>query len=87
MDLNDFDDTLLTLIFQADENQTEPRNEIELRIPITDDAINEANEQDFVVITLHKDSVSILTSLMISWLKNLRIFFNFAQGFTLPTTY
>ena len=49
-DLNDFDDTVLTITFQADENNPVIDNDILLSIPINDDAINEANEQDFVVI-------------------------------------
>ena len=55
-DLNDFDDTVLTITFLADE--TAPVNDIPLSIPITDDAINEANEQDFVVILNLTDSVN-----------------------------
>ena len=47
-DLNDFDDTVLTITFQPDENN--PINDISFSIPINDDAINEAYEQDFVVI-------------------------------------
>jgi hypothetical protein len=54
-DLNDFDDTVLTITFQADENN--PINDIRLSIPVTDDAVNEANEQDFVVILSLIDSV------------------------------
>ena len=55
-DLNDFDDTVLTITFLADEDA--PVNDIPLSIPITDDAINEANEQDFVVILNLTESVN-----------------------------
>ena len=55
-DLNDFDDTVLTVTFLADEDN--PTNDILLRIPITDDAINEANEQDFVVTLNLTDSMN-----------------------------
>ena len=55
-DLNDFDNTVLTVTFLADEDT--PTNDIRLSIPITDDAINEANEQDFVVILNLTDSVN-----------------------------
>ncbi|MCG8622067.1 MAG: hypothetical protein MJE68_08760 [Proteobacteria bacterium] len=55
-DLNDFNDTVLTITFLADEDN--PVNDIPLSIPITDDAINEANEQDFVVILNLTDSVN-----------------------------
>ena len=48
----------MTLTFQADENQMAPTNEVELRVPIIDDAINEANEQDFVVILNLTDSIN-----------------------------
>ena len=55
-DLNDFDDTVLTLTLPADESN--PTSDFPLRIPITDDAINEANEQIFVVILNLTDSVN-----------------------------
>ena len=55
-DLNDFNDTALTITFQADEDN--PINDIPLSIPITDDAINEAIEQDFVVMLNLTDSIS-----------------------------
>ena len=55
-DLNDFDDTVLTVTFLADEDN--PTSDIRLSIPITDDAINEATEQDFVVILNLTDSVN-----------------------------
>ena len=55
-DLNDFDDKVLTITFQADEDS--PLNDILLSIPITDDAINEAIEQDFVVMLNLTDSIS-----------------------------
>lgn len=57
-DLEDFNSTVLTLTFQADENSSTPTNDIELRVPIADDAINEANEQDFVVILNLTNSVN-----------------------------
>ena len=44
------------ITFQADEEN--PINDIPLSIPITDDAINEATEQDFVVILNLTDSIS-----------------------------
>ena len=49
-DLNDFNNTVLIITFQADENNPIMDNDILLSIPINDDAINEAYEQDFVVI-------------------------------------
>ena len=55
-DQNDFDNTVLTITFQADE--TNPITNIPLSIPITDDAINEAIEQDFVVMLNLTDSIS-----------------------------
>ena len=55
-DLDDFDNTILSITFQADEDN--PINDIPLTIPITDDAINEAIEQDFVVILNLTDSVN-----------------------------
>ena len=53
-DLNDFDNSVLTITFQADENN--PIFDIPLHVPITDDAINEADEQDFVVVLNLTDS-------------------------------
>ena len=44
------------ITFQADEDN--PINNIPLSIPITDDAINEAIEQDFVVMLNLTDSIS-----------------------------
>ena len=55
-DLDDFDNTILSITFQADEDN--PINDIPLTIPITNDAINEAIEQDFVVILNLTDSVN-----------------------------
>ena len=55
-DLNDFDNSVLTITFQADENN--PISDIPLRVPITDDAINEADEQDFVVVLNLTDSIN-----------------------------
>ena len=55
-DQNDFDNTVLTIIFQDDEDN--PLNDIPLSIPITDDAINEAIEQHFVVMLNLTDSIS-----------------------------
>ena len=57
-DLEDFNNTVLTLTFQADENSSTPTNDIQLRVPIADDAINEATEQDFVVILNLTNSVN-----------------------------
>ena len=53
LDQNDFDNTVLTIIFQADEDN--PINDIPLSIPITDDAII---EQHFVVMLNLTDSIS-----------------------------
>ena len=55
-DLSDFDNEVLTITFQADEDN--PINDIPLSIPITDDAMNEATEQDFVVMLNLTDSIS-----------------------------
>ena len=55
-DLNDFDDTVLTITFQPDENN--PINDISFSISINDDAINEAHEQDFVVILNVANSIN-----------------------------
>ena len=57
-DLNDFDDTVLIITFQADENNPIIDNDVLVSIPINDDAINEANEQDFVVILNLTNSVN-----------------------------
>ena len=55
-DLSDFDNEVLTITFQADEDN--PINDIPLSIPITDDAMNEATEKDFVVMLNLTDSIS-----------------------------
>ena len=46
-DLNDFNNSAITLIFEPDEN--DEVNEMNAPVPVTDDAINEATEQVFVV--------------------------------------
>ena len=47
-ELEDFNNTNITLIFEPDEDGT-PMNERSAPIPIVDDAINEATEQVFIV--------------------------------------
>ena len=47
LDLNDFNNSAITLIFEPDEDQL--ISEMSASIPVTDDAINEATEQVFVV--------------------------------------
>ena len=49
---------VLTVTFQADENDPVPINEIQLQALIVDDVINEADEQDFVVILNVTDAVN-----------------------------
>ena len=56
--MNDFDNTVLQFTFRADENEPASTNEIEVLVPIADDAINEASEQIFVVILNLTDSVN-----------------------------
>ena len=46
LDLADFDNTNITLVFEPDEDQ--PVNDRSARIFVTDDAINEAMEQVFI---------------------------------------
>ena len=48
LDLTDFDNTNITLVFEPDEDVDQPVNEKSARIFVTDDAINEAREQVFI---------------------------------------
>ena len=45
--MNDFNNSAITLIFDPDEN--DEVSEMNAPVPVTDDAINEATEQVFVV--------------------------------------
>ena len=56
--MNDFDNKVLQFTFLADENEPSSTNEIEVLVPIADDAINEATEQIFVVILNLTESVN-----------------------------
>ena len=47
LDLNDFNNSAITLIFEPDEDLVV--SEMNAPVPVTDDAINEATEQVFVV--------------------------------------
>ena len=58
VDLNDFDNTVLHFTFRADEYESTPTNEIEVLVPIADDAINEPSEEIFVVTLNLTDSVN-----------------------------
>ena len=64
LDLADFDNTNITLVFEPDEDVDQPVNEKSARIFVTDDAINEAMEQVFIaelmlVSSLDSSSVQI----------------------------
>ena len=48
-DLQDFNNSIITITFEADELEAAAINEIRTPIPIIDDVINEAVEQFFVV--------------------------------------
>ena len=56
--MNDFDNAVLQFTFRADENEPAPTNEIEVPVPIADDAINEPSEEIFVVTLNLTDSVN-----------------------------
>ena len=65
LDLADFDNTNITLVFEPDEYIDPPVNEKSARIFVTDDAINEAKEQVFIaelmlVSSLDSSSVQII---------------------------
>ena len=55
-DFADFDNTTLTVTFQADED--DPINEHSVPVAIVDDDVNEAMEQDFVVVLRLSESVN-----------------------------
>ena len=57
IDTDDFDSTIKTITFEADEGGT-PINEKMIQVPIVDDPINEATEQDFVVIINVTDTIN-----------------------------
>ena len=64
LDLADFDNTNITLVFEPDEDVGQPVNELSARIFVTDDVINEAMEQVFIaelmlVSSLDSSSVQI----------------------------
>ena len=48
LDVNDFDNTLIRITFDPDEN-TQPDNERAAPIAVVNDIINEADEQVFIV--------------------------------------
>ena len=58
IDTNDFDNTIKTITFEADEGGGTPMNEMTIQVPIVDDPINEATEQDFVVIINVTDTIN-----------------------------
>ena len=49
IDLDDFDSAIKTVTFEADEVGSPVMNKT-IQVPIVDDDINEATEQDFVVV-------------------------------------
>ena len=63
-DFADFDNTTLTVTFQSDEDA--PVNEHSVPVAIVDDDVNEAMEQDFVVVlrlseSINQESISLET--------------------------
>ena len=55
-DFADFDNTTLTVTFQPDED--DPINEHSVPVAIVDDDVNEAIEQDFVVVLTLNQSIN-----------------------------
>ena len=55
-DFADFDNTTLTVTFQSDED--DPVNELSVPVAIVDDDVDEASEQDFVVVLKLSESIN-----------------------------
>ena len=55
-DFSDFANSTLTVTFQADE--ANPVNELSVPVTIIDDDVNEAMEQDFVVVLKLRESAN-----------------------------
>ena len=54
--MDDFDNTVITITFDSDENNVD--NELSVPIYIVDDAVNEADEQVFIVQLHLVDSIN-----------------------------
>ena len=57
LDLGDFDATAQTIIFPADEGMT-PISDLPVSIPVTDDEVDEADDQFFIAQLVVVDAIS-----------------------------
>ena len=68
---NDFNTSVITVIFSANENQDNPRRIQPANIMIVDDAVDEAQEQKFIAFLQVKDAIK--PSLIDNTLRNISI--------------